>query len=65
MVLMTLAMSSPLSAHVVGQIKDACNRSSTEARPAKDACQVIWSIASAERCTLAMPVNCLAADEVQ
>jgi hypothetical protein len=32
MVLMTLVMRSPLSAHVVGQINDVRNRSSPEER---------------------------------
>jgi hypothetical protein len=36
MVLMTLVMSSPLSAHLVGQINDACNRSSPEERSTGD-----------------------------
>jgi hypothetical protein len=53
MLLMTLLMSYPLSALLVGQINDACNRSSTEERPKFDQVHLkiytFWNAAQTSR----------------
>jgi hypothetical protein len=53
MLLMTLLMSYPLSALLIGQINDACNRSSTEERPKFDQVHLkmytFWNAAQTSR----------------